>query len=87
MAGTSACTRGQGCQRTGDSNVLADRPADFEQEQPGGERVGYERIVEQLARDLSARFGREFSRANVFQMRQFYLTCRAELESRHRLDF
>ena len=29
----------------------------FEQEQHGGERVGYgERIVEQLARDLSARF-------------------------------
>jgi DUF1016 N-terminal domain len=33
----------------------------FEQEQRGGERAGYgERIVEQLARDLSARFGRGF---------------------------
>jgi DUF1016 N-terminal domain len=42
----------------------------FEQEQRGGQRVGYgKRIVEQLARDLSAKFGRGFSRANVFQMR------------------
>jgi DUF1016 N-terminal domain len=33
----------------------------FEQEQRGVERVGYgERIVEQLAGDLSARFGRGF---------------------------
>ena len=56
----------------------------FEQEQRGGERVGYgERIVEQLARD--PRFGRGFSRANVFQMRQF--TLPTGLESRHRLDF
>jgi hypothetical protein len=46
----------------------------FEQEQLRKERAGYgERIVEQLARDLSARFGRGFSRAHVFQMRQFYL--------------
>jgi hypothetical protein len=40
-----------------------------------------ERIVEQLARDLSARFGRGFSRANVFQMRQFYLTYRAKVQT------
>jgi hypothetical protein len=54
----------------------------FEQEQRGGERVGYgERIVEQLAGDLSARFGRGFSRANVFQMRQFYLTYRAKVQT------
>jgi predicted nuclease of restriction endonuclease-like (RecB) superfamily len=54
----------------------------FEQEQRGGERVGYgERIVEQLARDLSARFGRGFSRANVFQMRQFYLAYRARVQT------
>jgi DUF1016 N-terminal domain len=46
----------------------------FEQEQRGNERAGYgERLVEQLAQDLTARFGRGFSRANVFQMRQFYL--------------
>ena len=54
----------------------------FEQEQRGGERAGYgERIVEQLARDLSARFGRGFSRANVFQMRQFYLAYRARVQT------
>ena len=54
----------------------------LEQEQRGGERVGYgERIVEQLARDLSARFGRGFSRANVFQMRQSYLTYRAKVQT------
>jgi predicted nuclease of restriction endonuclease-like (RecB) superfamily len=45
-----------------------------EQEQRGSERAGYgERLVEQLAEDLTSRFGRGFSRANVFQMRQFYL--------------
>jgi predicted nuclease of restriction endonuclease-like (RecB) superfamily len=54
----------------------------FEQEQRGGERAGYgARIVEQLARDLSARFGRGFSRANVFQMRQFYLAYRARVQT------
>jgi DUF1016 N-terminal domain len=54
----------------------------FEQEQRGGERLGYgERIVERLAQDLSARFGRGFSRANVFQMRQFYLTYRAKIQT------
>jgi hypothetical protein len=40
-----------------------------------------ERIVEQLARDLSARFGRGFSRADVFQMGQFYLTYRAKVQT------
>jgi DUF1016 N-terminal domain len=54
----------------------------FEQEQRGGERVGYgERIVEQLVGDLSARFGRGFSRANVFQIRQFYLSYRARVQT------
>jgi hypothetical protein len=46
----------------------------FEQEQRGNDRAGYgERLVEQLAEDLTSRFGRGFSRANVFQMKQFYL--------------
>jgi predicted nuclease of restriction endonuclease-like (RecB) superfamily len=46
----------------------------FEQEQRGKERAGYgERLVDQLGRDLTSRFGRGFSRANVFLMRQFYL--------------
>jgi predicted nuclease of restriction endonuclease-like (RecB) superfamily len=58
----------------------------FEQEQRGGERVGYgERIVEQLARDLSARVGRGFLVPTCFKCASF--TLPTELESRHRLDF
>jgi DUF1016 N-terminal domain len=35
----------------------------FEQEQRGNDRAGYgERLVEQLAEDLTSRFGRGFSR-------------------------
>jgi predicted nuclease of restriction endonuclease-like (RecB) superfamily len=53
-----------------------------EQEQRGRDRAGYgERLVEQLGRDLSARFGRGFSRANVFQMRQFYLSYRGKVQT------
>jgi hypothetical protein len=41
-----------------------------EQEQEGLDRAAYgEELVTRLARDLSARFGRGFSRSNVFQMR------------------
>jgi DUF1016 N-terminal domain len=44
----------------------------FEQEQRGGERVGFgERIVEQLARDLSARFGRGFLVPTCLKCRSF----------------
>jgi hypothetical protein len=58
----------------------------FEQEPRGGERVGYgERIVEPLARDLSARFGRGFLVPTCFKCASF--TLPNELESRHRLDF
>jgi hypothetical protein len=75
-------SRRAGCQRADDNNVLAIGERIFEQEQRGGEHVGYgESVVEQLARDLSARFGRGFSRANVFQMRQFYLTYRAKVQT------
>ncbi len=43
-------------------------------EQRGKARAGYgEALMERLARDLTARFGRGFSRRNVFQMREFYL--------------
>jgi hypothetical protein len=82
MAGTSAQAGEQGCQRADDGKLLANWKRIFEQEERGGERAGYgERIVEQLARDLSARFGRGFSRSNVFQMRQFYLACRARVQT------
>jgi predicted nuclease of restriction endonuclease-like (RecB) superfamily len=48
-----------------------------EQEQKGGARAAYgEQLLERLAEDLSARFGRGFSRANVASMRLFYLTYR-----------
>jgi predicted nuclease of restriction endonuclease-like (RecB) superfamily len=53
-----------------------------EQEQQGQQRADYgERLVEQLAKDLSARYGRGFSRANVFQMRQFYLAYRHKVQT------
>src|SRR5512135_2529572 len=44
-----------------------------EEEQRGHARAGYgEALVERLAADLSARFGRGFGRSNLFQMRAFY---------------
>ncbi|HEX5271521.1 MAG TPA: DUF1016 N-terminal domain-containing protein [Gemmataceae bacterium] len=45
-----------------------------EHEQGGQERAEYgEEVVDRLARDLTARFGRGFSRRNVFQMKAFFL--------------
>ncbi len=44
-----------------------------EQEQRGAARAGYgERLLKQLAGDLSKRFGRGFSERNLEQMRAFY---------------
>lgn len=46
-----------------------------ELEQQGERRAEYgKQLVERLAQDLSARFGRGFKRSNLFQMRSFYLT-------------
>ena len=43
-------------------------------EQGGEQRAGYgEQLVEQLAADLTVQFGRGFGRANLWQMRAFYL--------------
>jgi predicted nuclease of restriction endonuclease-like (RecB) superfamily len=48
-----------------------------EQEQKGATRAGYgEELVVQLSRDLQTRFGRGFGRANLFQMRAFFLAYR-----------
>jgi hypothetical protein len=48
-----------------------------EQEQHGAARARYgEELVRQLSNDLTARFGRGFGRANLFQMRAFYLAYR-----------
>jgi predicted nuclease of restriction endonuclease-like (RecB) superfamily len=45
-----------------------------EQEQHGSARAGYgEELIVRLSADLQARFGRGFGRANLFQMRAFYL--------------
>jgi len=44
------------------------------EEQRGTRRAEYgEELIEQLARRLTARFGRGFGRANLWQMRGFYL--------------
>lgn len=43
------------------------------EEQRGAKRAGYgEALIEQLARDLTARFGRGFGTTNLKQMRSFY---------------
>jgi len=53
-----------------------------EQEQRGSNRASYgEELVAKLARDLTARFGRGFSRTNVFQMRQFFLAYREKIQT------
>jgi predicted nuclease of restriction endonuclease-like (RecB) superfamily len=45
-----------------------------EHEQQGRERAGYgQALIERLAADLTARFGRGFSETNLKQMREFYL--------------
>jgi hypothetical protein len=48
-----------------------------EEEQNGQRKAGYgEQLIGQLASGLTGRFGRGFSRTNVFQMRQFFLVYR-----------
>lgn len=43
-------------------------------EQSGKKRAGYgEELIEQLAGDLSSRYGKGFSIRNVWQMKAFYL--------------
>src|SRR5690349_2548102 len=45
-----------------------------EEEQRGSLRADYgEQLVKRLAQDLSRRFGRGFSKRNLWQMRAFYL--------------
>ena len=45
-----------------------------EEEQRGAARADYgEQLVKRLAQDLSSRFGRGFSKRNLWQMRAFYL--------------
>ncbi|MFN7936822.1 MAG: PDDEXK nuclease domain-containing protein [Bryobacteraceae bacterium] len=54
----------------------------LEHEQQGVERAAYgEELIARLSADLTARFGRGFSRSNVFQMRQFYLAYREKIQT------
>jgi len=54
----------------------------FEHEQKGKSRADYgELLLDLLSQDLSAKFGRGFSRTNVFQMRQFYLAYRDKIQT------
>jgi predicted nuclease of restriction endonuclease-like (RecB) superfamily len=47
----------------------------IEFEQKGKERADYgEELIVRLAKDMTQRFGRGFSKSNLFLMRQFYLT-------------
>ena len=51
-------------------------------EQKGSRRAEYgEYLIRQLAQDLPIRFGRGFSRTNVFQMRQFFLAHREKVQT------
>ena len=53
-----------------------------EQEQHGAARAGYgEELIVRLSGDLQSRFGRGFGRANLFQMRAFYLAYREILQT------
>lgn len=50
-----------------------------EHEQHGKKRAGYgEALLERLSADLTARFGRGFSRQNLHKYRQFFLSYPAE---------
>jgi hypothetical protein len=45
-----------------------------EREKEGRRRAGYgEALIERLAADLTTKFGRGFSRSNIWQMRDFYM--------------
>jgi predicted nuclease of restriction endonuclease-like (RecB) superfamily len=53
-----------------------------EHEQKGDPKAEYgELLLDRLAVDLSERFGRGFSRSNVFQMRQFYLAYQEKIQT------
>ena len=53
-----------------------------EEEQRGRRKANYgDQLVDQLAADLTTRFGKGFSRTNVFQMRQFYLAFRGIVQT------
>jgi DUF1016 N-terminal domain len=53
-----------------------------EHEQKGSQKAEYgQRLLDQLAKDLTKRLGRGFSRTNLFQMRQFFLSHREIIQT------
>jgi hypothetical protein len=53
-----------------------------EEEQRGAARAGYgDQLVINLSRDLQTRFGRGFGRANLFQMKAFFLAYRDTVQT------
>ena len=56
------------------------RIVEFEQKGKAFAEYG-EEIIMRLAEDLTTRFGRGFSRRNLFQMRLFYLTYRKKVQT------
>ncbi len=53
-----------------------------ENEQAGAARANYgEELLVRLSHDLQQRFGRGFGRANLFQMRAFYLAYREKIQT------
>ena len=54
----------------------------IEEEQKGKERADYgQELVIKLAKDLTKRFGKGFSKSNLFSMRQFYLTFTGKFQT------
>ena len=56
------------------------RIVEFEQKGKATAEYG-EQIIKRLAGDLTARFGRGYSRRNIFQMRLFYVTYRKKMQT------
>ena len=82
------CSKSPGEWRAGPSNSILTSTywevgrRIVDEEQLGRRKAGYgDQLVEQLAADLTTRFGKGFSRTNVFQMRQFYLAFREVVQT------
>ena len=61
---------------------MGHRPPDRGARAQGAARAGYgEELIVRLSDDLQTRFGRGFGRANLFQMRAFYLAYREILQT------
>lgn len=73
----SAAVRSVNAAMTAAYWMIGQRIVEFEQS--GAERAAYgAALIERLAADLSRRFGRGFSRQNLQQMRQFYVSFRKD---------